>query len=829
MYTQTLRQNWTMRRHLHDADECVNAVVPGSVYNDLLVNKKMDDPFWRDNEDAAFSLMEHDFEYTTTFFIDRTILESEQIALRCNGLDSIADVYFNNVFLGQACNMHRVWEFDATPYVIKESGVRNSVRILFHSPNTFVREAYAAVRTDGSSDCLDGFPQLRKAHCMFGWDWGPRLPDAGIWRDIELLGVNKARIDGVYITQRHERGTVELALDIAVKSVAGDKSGRESGEEPLVYTVSVADPSGAGIFRDRASHNKRRVVVEQPWLWWPRAYGEQPLYTIKVALEANGEEIDSWERRIGLRTLTVRRERDAWGESFAFEANGVRIFAMGADYIPEDSILSRVTAGRTRTLLEQCAAANFNLIRVWGGGYYPDDFFFDACDELGLIVWQDFMFACAVYNLTDAFEENISAEFIDNIKRIRHHASLGLWCGNNEMEGFIQDDHWVSDPKQKADYIKLFEYILPKILKKYDPNAFYWPSSPSSGGSFDNPQDPSRGDAHYWDVWHGGKPFSDYRNYLFRFVSEFGFQSFPCLKTVESFTAPEDRNIFSYIMERHQRNASANGKIMGYLSQMFLYPTDFDILLYASQLLQAEAVTYGVEHFRRNRGRCMGAIYWQLNDCWPVASWASIDYFGKWKALHYFAKRFFAPLLISCEEQGLLTQDANVNAQPHKKAAMKKEFRLSVANETMEDRNVRVTWEIRDKNAVIVRENAVDMAAPALSSVWLDAVEVKDIALNDEYVSYHLEEQGVVVSEGSVIFSPPKYFHFVDPKLSCRIEGDAIVVKAEAYAKGVEIQNEKQDMILSDNYFDMDAGEKRVGIISGEPNGVKLRSVFDIR
>ncbi|MDR0706513.1 MAG: glycoside hydrolase family 2 protein, partial [Treponema sp.] len=592
----------------HDTDEYVNAVVPGSVYNDLLLNKKMDDPFWRDNEDAAFSLMEHDFEYTSSFFIDSAILESEHIALRYNGLDSIADVYFNNVFLGQADNMHRVWEFDATPYVIKENAACNSVRILFHSPTTFAREAYAAIRTDGSSDCLDGFPQVRKAHCMFGWDWAPRLPDAGIWRDIELLGVNKARIDGVYITQKHERGTVELAIDIAVKNI-GDKSGREAGEEQLVYAVVIVDPSGAEIFCERSSKNKRRAAIEHPQLWWPRAYGERPLYTVKVVLEANGAEIDSWERRIGLRTLMVRRERDVWGESFAFEVNGVRIFAMGADYIPEDSILSRVTAGRTRMLLEQCAAANFNLVRVWGGGYYPDDFFFDACDELGLIVWQDFMFARAVYNLTDAFEETITAEFIDNIKRIRHHASLGLWCGNNEMEGFLESDHWVSDPKQKADYIKLFEYILPKVLRKYDPNSFYWPSSPSSGGSFDNPHDPSRGDAYYWDVWHGGKPFSDCRNYFFRFVSEFGFQSFPCLKTVEAFTAPEDRNIFSYIMERHQRNASANGKIMRYLSQMFLYPTDFDALLYASQLLQAEAVKYGVEHFRRNRGRCMGAVY----------------------------------------------------------------------------------------------------------------------------------------------------------------------------------------------------------------------------
>jgi beta-mannosidase len=705
---------------------------------------------------------------------------------------------------------------------VKDGSSPNSLKILFHSPNKFVREAYAEARTDGSSDCLDGFPQLRKAHCMFGWDWGPRLPDAGIWRDIELLGIDKARIGNVYITQNHEKGRADLKIELARQQVSAE-------DDDFAYSVIITGPSGVEIRDEPSSRDVRLISIENPALWYPNGYGKQPLYTVKVILSAGGKEIAVWERRIGLRALTIRRERDQWGESFAFEVNGMRIFAMGADYIPEDNILSRVTPERTRVLLEQCVAANFNLVRVWGGGYYPDDVFFDICDELGLIVWQDFMFACAVYNLTEDFEANIRAELRDNIKRIRHHASLGVWCGNNEMEGFVAGGYWVSEPKQKSDYIKLFEYILPKLLKKHDPQTFYWPSSPSSGGNFDNPQDPSRGDVHYWEVWHGNKPFSDYRNHFFRFVSEFGFQSFPCLKTVESFTLPEDRNVFSYIMERHQRNASANGKIMSYLYQTYLYPKEFGVLLYASQLLQAEAVKYGVEHFRRNRGRCMGAVYWQLNDCWPVASWASIDYYGRWKALHYFAKRFFAPLMLSCEEESVLTQDTNANAQPQVKAAMKKSFRLSVANETMNEHKVRVKWEIRDKNAVVLREKAVDITVSALSSAWLEKVDVPGLALYDEYVSYHLEENGVVISEGSVIFSLPKHFHYVDPKLSCRVEGGALIVKAESYVKSLEIQNENEDMVLSDNYFDMDAGEKRVKILSGKPEGITLRSVFDIR
>ncbi|MDR2485068.1 MAG: glycoside hydrolase family 2 protein [Treponema sp.] len=810
MIIQKLHTDWKMKKCAEIA--YLPATVPGSVYNDLLANNKMEDPFWRDNEDKAFALLEQDFEYVNSFKVSEELLCCDRLILRCEGLDTLADIYLNGGLIGKAGNMHRTWEYEVKKQVHPGD---NELRIVFHSPIRFVKEAYRKVKTDGSSDCLDGFPQLRKAHCMFGWDWGPRLPDAGIWRDIALLGFKTARIDNVYITQKHKCNQVYLHFHVRLDTV--------SAHSKPEYTVIITDPKGTV---QEYYHSPKQIIIENPELWWPHGYGAQPLYAVKVILSDKGIELDVWERRYGLRTMTVHIEKDQWGESFAHEVNGVRIFAMGADYIPEDTLLSRVTPERTRKLLEQCVAANFNAIRVWGGGYYPNDFFFDTCDELGLIVWLDFMFACAVYDLTDDFDRNIRAELEDNIKRIRHHPSLGLWCGNNEMEMFVDMGVWVSNPKQKAGYIKMYEYIFPQLLKEHDPETFYWPASPSSGGSFDNPNDPNRGDVHYWDVWHGNKPFSDYRNYYFRYVSEFGFQSFPCLKTVESFTLPEDRNIFSYIMEKHQRNNAANGKIMNYLYQTFLYPNSFDTLLYASQLLQAEAIKYGVEHFRRHRGRCMGAVYWQLNDIWPAASWSSIDYYGRWKALHYFAKRFFQPLMISCHEEGILTQNPNANAQPR---TIEKSFRLAVANETGAGKKVVAAWEIRNNAAVVLRKETVSLAVGALSSVWLDKVEVPDIALNDEYLSYHLYEGETPVSEGTVIFSLPKYFHYLDPKLTCRIQGDTITVKAAAYAKSVEILNENQDIVLSDNYFDMDAGEKQVKIIRGTPEGIRLRSVYDIR
>lgn len=818
MIIQKLHANWRMRRLAEKT--FLPAKVPGSVYSDLLLNNKMEDPYWRDNEDAAFALLEDDYEYLTGFSVSDRLLGMDRILLRCEGLDTLADLFLNGAAIGKADNMHRTWEFDVKKFVQKDN---NELRIVFHSPIKYVAQANKKIKTDGSSHSLEGFPHLRKAHCMFGWDWGPRLPDAGIWRDIKLLGIRGGRLDNIYITQKHRKDAVDLNLRVQIDRV--DVTPKKASA--LSWTVTVTDPRGA--IREYPN-SPDKIAIEKPELWWPNGFGAHPLYTVKVVLlNDRGIELDSWERRIGLRTMTVRIQKDKWGESFAHEVNGIRIFAMGADYIPEDNILSRVNPGRTRKLLEQCVAANFNAIRVWGGGYYPDDFFFDTCDELGLVVWQDFMFACAVYELTDEFDQNIRAELADNIKRIRHHPSLGLWCGNNEMEMFVDQMTWVSTLKQKADYIKMYEYIFPQVLKEHDPETFYWPASPSSGGSFDYPNDPNRGDVHYWDVWHGNKPFSDYRNYYFRYASEFGFQSFPGLKTVESFTLPEDRNVFSYVLERHQRNNAANGKIMNYLYQTFLYPNSFGVFLYASQLLQAEAIKYGVEHFRRSRGRCMGAVYWQLNDIWPVVSWSSIDYFFRWKALHYYAKRFFQPVMISCHEEGILTQEPNANHQPQRKEKIEKSFHLSVANETVSDKKLTVKWEIRDKNAVILAEKTIPVKVPALSSVWLAKADVPKIALNDEYLSYHLYDGGALISEGTTIFSLPKFFHWADPKLSYTLAGDTITVRAAAYAKSVEILNRNEDFVLSDNYFDMNGGTKKIKIISGKPNGIKLRSVYDIK
>ncbi len=803
MHKQSLTGEWQLT---FASEAPMTGSIPGSVYSFLLKNGRMEDPFYRDNELAALQIMENDFTFSRTFQVAAAMAQCPKVLLRCEGLDTLCELFLNGTKVGDACNMFRTWEYDVTKCL--RAG-ENALEIRIASPTRSIREMDALRHVGGSEDAMRGFSHIRKPHCMFGWDWGPRLPDAGIWRDILLVGVDTARIADVRIRQRHSEGRVFVT---ALATVEDDADLR----------LTIESPGGKTL----AAPANTEVEIENPQLWWPAGLGEQPLYRVAVEAIQNGEVVDSWDKRIGLRTLTVIRESDQWGESFMQVANGVPFFAMGADYIPEDNIFSRITPERTRRLLEQCAAANFNVVRVWGGGYYPDDWFYDTCDELGLVVWQDFMFACANYPLDFDFEDNITAEFVDNIRRLRHHASLGLWCGNNEMEMFQVDGMFESSPITMGHYVRMFEHILPHVLRREDPDTFYWPASPSSGGSFVEPNAPDRGDVHYWEVWHGNKPFDEYRKYFFRYVSEFGFQSFPCLKTVESFTLPEDRNIISRVMEMHQRNAGANGKIMNYLSRTFLYPTSFDTLLYASQLLQAEAVKYGVEHWRRNRGRCMGAVYWQINDIWPVASWSSIDYFGRWKALHYYAKRFFAPLMISCHETGETTDRVSVVAEPSAIATI---AHLSVANESRQARKGVVRWTLRNAESKILAngEHAIDL--PALSSVWLDPVDFHSTDYRRNHFTYELMVDGEIVSDGSVLFTAPKHYMFADPRLDVTVNGDLVTVKASAYAKSVEITSDDGDLILSDNYFDMEKGEKSVRIIEGGTRNVRVRSVYDIR
>ena len=797
---------WNMQGNGYNVD----GKIPGSIYSFLLDAKLMDDPFYRDNEEKALKICEHDYVFTRKFDYKTN---GNKVLLVAEGIDTIADVTVNGVLVGHTENMHLQLEYDVTN-CLKDGENEISVKIYCILPHLKAKHARS-----GCVDCIWGYPRIRKAYCMMGWDWGPRLPDGGIWKDIYLLEQNSARITQFTVDQKIDNGVAY----VTPKAVT---------DRDCEVSITITYPNKT----EKVLANNTTLKIDNPELWWPNGYGKQPLYTVTCEILENGKVVDKTSKKIGLRTMELVRDKDTWGETFYHRVNGVPIFAKGADYIPEDNILSRTSKERSRKLLEDCILANFNIIRIWGGGYYPMDWFFDLCDELGIMLFFDCAVACGIPEKEGDLYDSIKEEVRQNVLRIRDHACLAVISGNNEVEeslphGDFYKGWGLSDTEELTKmYLELFEDVIPKVIHEVAPHLPYMPSSPTSFDWGLAPRDDNYGDCHYWEVWHSNKPYTEYRKHYFRYLSEFGFQSFPCEKTVNSFTLPEDRNIFSRIMEKHQRNGTANSKIMMYLADTFLYPNDFGTLLFASQLLQAESIKYGVEHLRRNRNdyRCMGTMYWQLNDIWPVASWASIDYYGRWKALHYVAKRFYEPIIISCEETGEKATRKNVNAEPYENDYATK-AKLCVTNDTLTPVTGVVKWALRRSNASIIMKGEELLTVPALSAKYLDEIDFNKTDFENNYLSYEYIVDGKVVSNGTVLFTAHKHFKFIDPNITLTVDGDTITVKADAYAKYVEIYSDDSDFILDDNFFDINGGEKTVKLIRGELKNLKVRSVYNIK
>lgn len=614
------------------ASRFLAAEVPGCIHTDLLRHQLIVDPFWSGNEKDLQWIEEKDWRYRCEFDVEPEWLDYEHLELVAEGLDTVATVRLNGKEIAHSDNM-----FVTQRVEVKEAlrRGRNRLEIEFGSPMKTIRALKKPGDPSEWNDAAGGCSLLRKEQCSFGWDWGPRFATCGIYKPIRLEAWSGNRFASVRIRQQHGPRGVKLSVEPRLARRGGQIRGTLSlhGEEVAQLKDS-------------------QFTVSHPELWWPNGHGAQPLYTVALELvDKQGEIEDTWSGRVGLRTVELDRHRDEFGESFQFVVNGRPIFAKGASWIPAHSFVASVDRAFYDNLLSSAAAVHMNMLRVWGGGIYEMDDFYDLCDEKGLLVWQDFMFACALYPGDAAFLASVKTEAGQQIQRLANHACLALWCGNNEIEQMPQEI--VKTPQRQKAYEDVFYKLLPAEVKRWDGTTAYWPSSPHNPRGYQHGHNSEEGgDAHFWDVWHARKPVKRYEEKAFRFCSEFGMQSYSSPEVAATFCPPEEFNVFAPAMEAHQKNGAGNQIIADYIARRYRMAKDYSALAYLSQLNQAYCMKVGIEHFRRMMPRTMGALYWQLNDCWPVFSWSSIEFGGKWKALHYAAKRFFAPLLVSAHVPG---------------------------------------------------------------------------------------------------------------------------------------------------------------------------------
>ena len=643
-------------------DEGIPAEVPGTVHTDLLAAGRIPDPYVRDQEQQQTWVGRTDWVYRRSFHITPEFLKKDRVELVCEGLDALATLTINGTRVAQTENAFIAHTFDAAPFL---SPGENQIEVAFRAPVSAARESQDRRffwHTGIDQERLSGGNHLRKSQCNFGWDWGPQCATCGIWRSMIVRSFDVASINDVHVRQ------VELSEESATVHVTAHAS--SYGETiPAALSVTLrlgGDIVAAGSASCTADSEADESLVlaglslhvAEPRLWWPNGMGDQPLYELVCDLiDESGDLLDRVVRYVGLRTIRLVRDNDEWGQQFAFEVNGIPVFIKGANWIPADTFPTRLADEQYIHLLDSAVSANMNMLRVWGGGIYESDQFYSLCDERGILVWQDFMFACSAYPAdSDDFVDSVVQEISYNIRRLRSHPCIALWCGNNEMEqihGCISTGSQLDalGAMSRESYTQLFDVRLADLVRRFDPERPYWPSSPHTPGEKRaDANDPRSGDAHLWMVWHGRQPFEAYRESGHRFISEFGFQSFPEPQAVAKFAEPEERNITSRIMEYHQRSPIGNDAIIQYLLSWFRLPVGDDMVLWTSQILQGIAVTSGVEHWRRSIPRTMGTLYWQLNDCWPGPSWSSIDWEGRWKALHYMIRNAYAPFLLSAVE-----------------------------------------------------------------------------------------------------------------------------------------------------------------------------------
>ncbi len=766
------------------ATDWLPAMVPGTVHTDLMANGVIPDPSFRMNENAVQWVDKQQWVYRRSFEVPEEVLREKKVLLKANGLDTYATVSINGRKVGSSDNMFIDHEFNVRRTL--KSGT-NSIEILFDSP---VLRAMALEKKHGPLEvALEPHRvYVRKAQYSFSWDWGPKLTTSGIWRSISLEAYSGGKLRSPFaqvVTLRSDAATVKLDVEI---------EGNGGGRDAVKFVVTDGETRLEAAGQVKRGNASATVRIPHPQLWWPNGQGDQPMYSATATLIRGDEEIDAIEFRFAVRTVRLMQEKDAEGKSFVFVINGRKVFCKGADWIPADNFLPRIEDSRYEQLLLLAKKAHMNMIRVWGGGIYEDDRFYDLCDRLGILVWQDFMFACGEYPDDRWFLDSVQEEAERTIKRLRNHPSIALWCGNNECEWLFCTQNPGKSPDRMSG-AKIFREVLPAACKAFDGTRPYWRSSPFGTGF---PNDESNGNHHQWQVWSAWKDFGVYEQDCARFVTEFGFQAPANLRTMEECTLPEDRHPQSAVMEHHNKQVEGPERLVRFISGHFRLDMDLPKFTYYGQLVQAEALKCAVEHWRRRKFATAGALFWQLNDCWPVTSWSVVDSSLRPKAGYYFAKRFFAPVLVSFTRTDMGVQVWLTSDVPTPVTGKITVSRRSLDGAVVWTRGADCHFQSNSSRAVMpLEEGSLDNLSPST-----------------EYLLAEWQDEQGNSSANRYFFAEPKHLATSDPALSWDIQhnggdGYSVEIHAARYVRCVHLFLDGDDAEFDDNYVEIDAGSTK--------------------
>ena len=820
-----IKDNWEFCQF--GKDDWLTAKVPGCVHSDLRAHRLIDETTTGANEKSFQWIEDEDWVYRTLFNVTAEQLKCSRNELVFNGLDTYADIYLNDMKILETDNMFRTWSIDAKPY-LKEGS--NSIRIHFHSPVKIGMQKLNAYpyHLEVSNELAPVGKQTniftRKAPFHYGWDWGPRLVTSGIWRPVILQSWNDAILRDLYFKVQsidEEKAEYNVLLEI--------ESERDFKSVKTVIKIEGQPEQRSSIDVVEGMNNiEIPLTINKPKLWWCNGLGDPHLYNITIELQRNGQVLSRIQKKLGVRTINVEQKEDNWGKSFQIVLNGRPVFMKGANYIPQRTLTTDVTPQLYETVLQDAVKANMNMLRVWGGAIYENDYFYDRCDELGLLIWQDFMFACAMTPDNADYMENVRIEAEQNVKRLRNHPCMALWCGNNENLrahyewGWIQNTPEKYRQRVKDTYHELYHVILKNAVKKEDPQCFYWASSPQSEeGVLSNRKS---GDDHDWTVWFGEVPYEAFNESFGRFVSEYGLQSLPDVRTLATFVPEEQLDLSSPALHYIQRSKmpwiapdrDGNGQIEWYINHYYRKPKDFEATTYLSQLVQAETMRYAIEVHRQNMPRCMGSLYWQINDCWPTISWSSVDYYGRWKASHYFAQNAYKKVILSTHYYNDTLTVYGINDGDETKANL--------------------TLELYDLKGKKLDEKNLSVLLPQNTSVLCFKSSGREILQDRDprntILIATLKQGENLLAENNCYFCKQKDLHLVKPDIQYQIkEKDNIYeieLKSNVLAKNIYIITENEGF-LSNNFFDLYPHKPAVITFKGKekPQITKIYSLTD--